>query len=64
MYKVIRDFADLTDGGYVYKAGDEYPHLGATPSEDRIRELSGSANKQGVALIEKVKSTGRKTRRR
>ena len=53
-YKVIRDFADMQDGGHIYKAGDEFPRLGAVPTEERILELSGSNNRIGSALIAEI----------
>lgn len=62
MYRVIKDFADLNDfkktksGNvyYEYSVGDTYPRRGMSPSAERIAELSGSNNKQGVPLIELV----------
>ena len=55
MYKVIREFADLSDDGHVYRAGDVFPRLGAKdPERDRIAELSGSGNKIGCPLIEEA----------
>lgn len=54
MYKVIKYFTDLQDNGHPYHVGDVYPREGLSVSEARIAELSGSKNKQGVALIEKV----------
>ena len=50
-YKVIKQFADLKDGGHVYKEGDKYPRTGYHPTEDRIKELASSANKRGLPLI-------------
>ena len=61
-YKVIRDFADMQDGGYVYKVGDEFPHLGHKPSIERISELSGSNNSIGSALIVEVKAKKKRSR--
>lgn len=57
MYKVIYKFADLQDSGHIYEIGDEYPREGHEPDESRIKELSGSGNKIGKPLIEKVKKT-------
>lgn len=62
MYKVIKGFHDLQDvkktkSGEIYheyKVGDAYPRKGVSPSEDRIAELAGSDNKQGIPLIEFV----------
>lgn len=53
-YKVIKAFTDSQDGRYIYHVGDDYPRKGANPTEDRINGLLGTANKQGVPLIEEV----------
>ena len=50
MYKVIHYFTDLQDDGYAYDVGDEFPHKGMTVTNERIAELSGLENKQGVPL--------------
>lgn len=55
MYKVIKYFTDLQDNNYPYGVGDVYPREGLSVSDDRIKELSGSDNKQGTALIKEVK---------
>ena len=55
MYKVIHYFSDLQDDGYAYNVGDEFPHKGMTVTKERIAELAGSGNKQGVPLIAEVK---------
>lgn len=55
MYKVIHYFNDLQDDGYAYNVGDEFPHKGMTVTKERIAELAGSGNKQGVPLIAEVK---------
>lgn len=60
MYKVIKYFTDLQDDGYAYNVGDTYPRKGLNPSEERIAELSGSENKQGVPLIKEVKQQRKK----
>lgn len=56
MYKVVSDFRDLKDGGYIYRAGDTYPRSGvkAEPTAARIKELSTRENKMKKVLIEKV----------
>ena len=75
VYKVIKRFHDLQDArktksGVVYReynVGDEYPRKGLKVSENRLKELAGSDNKQGVPLIELVeekaapKETAKKT---
>lgn len=53
MWRVIADFADLADGGYIYRAGDNYPRAGK-PSPARVKELSGRNNKRGAPLIERA----------
>ena len=55
MYKVIHYFSDLQDNGYAYNVGDEFPHNGITVTKERIAELAGRENKQGVPLIVEVK---------
>ena len=55
MYKVIHYFTDLQDDGYAYNVGDEFPHKGMTVTKERIAELAGRENKQGVPLIAEVK---------
>lgn len=56
MYKVIKYFTDLQDNSRPYNVGDIYPRKGLTVSEERIKELSGSNNKQNTPLIEEVKA--------
>ena len=53
MYKVVKKFADLQDNNHIYNEGDTFPRDGVKVSAERIAELSGSENKQGVPLIEK-----------
>ena len=54
MYKVINAFTDLKDGNTVYHSGDIYPRKGASVTDERIAELSTSANKLGFPLIAEV----------
>lgn len=54
MYKVVKDFTDLTDNNHVYLAGDTYPRKGAKPDAKRVDELSSKFNKRGEILIEAV----------
>ena len=54
MYKVINAFTDLQDNCAVYHTGDIYPRKGASVSDERIAELSTSANKLGFPLIAEV----------
>ena len=51
MYKVIKAFTDLHVNDYPYRVGDMFPRLGIKVSEKRLKELSGSDNKQGTPLI-------------
>lgn len=57
MYKVIKNFVDLQDNNYPYKAGDVFPRKGLEVKPERITELAGSENKQGTPLIELVDET-------
>lgn len=54
-YQVIRFFTDLQDNEHPYGVGDIYPRTGLTVTEERIKELSGSENKQMRPLIKEVK---------
>ncbi len=51
-YTVIHHFKDLLDDDFSYREGDKYPRDGYYPSNERIRELSSTENKQGKPLIE------------
>lgn len=55
MYKVLKYFTDLQDNRHPYHEGDTFPRDGLNVSEARLEELSGSNNKQGRPLIEKIK---------
>lgn len=55
MYRVTKYFTDLQDNGYAYNEGDTFPRDGVTVTADRIKELSTSANRRGIALIEEVR---------
>ena len=54
MYKVINFFTDLQDFNHPYKVGDVFPRQGMNVSEERLKELAGSRNKQGKPLIAKI----------
>lgn len=62
MYKVIKRFHDLQDARktksgtvyHEYNVGDVFPRDGMEVSEERIQELTGADNKQGVPLIRLV----------
>lgn len=53
-FEVIKYFTDLQDENRPYNVGDTYPREGYEPSLERIAELSGNDNKQGVPLIKAV----------
>lgn len=53
-YKVIHYFTDLQDFNHPYKVGDVFPRLGLSVSDNRLKELSSSNNRQGKPLIEMV----------
>lgn len=55
MFRVIEFFTDLQDGNHAYNVGDTFPREGVTATADRIKELSGTQNKRGIALIEEVR---------
>lgn len=50
-YRVVKFFTDLQDDSHAYNVGDEYPRQGLTVPNARIKELSGSQNKQHTPLI-------------
>lgn len=54
MYKVLSYFVDLQDNNTPYQKGDTYPRKGYVPTDERIKELSTSANKRGVPLIAEI----------
>lgn len=51
MYKVIHYFTDLQDFNHPYNVGDIFPRNGLKVSEDRLKELSTSKNRQKKPLI-------------
>lgn len=57
MYRVIKYFTDLQDKDHPYNVGDIFPREGVNVTEERLAELSGSHNKQGMPLIERVEET-------
>ena len=56
-YRVLTYFTDLQDDDHPYHAGDEFPRAGLSVDANRIKELSGTQNKRGIALIEEVRVT-------
>lgn len=55
MYKVICEFVDLQDDKHYYKIGATFPRRGLKVTNERLEELSTSANKRGKPLIQEVK---------
>lgn len=53
-YEVIKYFTDLQDNRHPYNVGDTYPRKDFETSDERIKELLGSENKQGQPLIKLV----------
>ena len=51
MYRVLKKFRDLQDGGRLYEPGDKYPRPGLEVDDSRLEELSSNRNRRGVALI-------------
>lgn len=58
MYEVIHYFTDLQDFNHPYNVGDIFPRNGLTVNEERLKELSGSSNKQHKPLIRKIEEDG------
>lgn len=54
MYKVLVRFADLQDNDRIYEAGEVFPRLGLTVSDERLAELADSDNRAGRPLIAKT----------
>lgn len=59
-YEVVKDFKDLQDKGYVYRARDPFPREGVEVSEDRIQELSSVENKRKEILIKSKEPDNKK----
>ena len=57
MYKAIEYFTDLQDNNYGYNVGDTFPRSGLEVSDKRLKELAGSKNKRGRAVIELIPDT-------
>lgn len=63
MYKVIKHFVDLQDNNHPYNAGDTFPRSGLEVSTERLAELAGSENLQGVPLIQFVEKKKKKAKK-
>jgi len=54
MYRVIADFADMQDGGYVYHTGDKFPRDGVEADPARLAMLLTNTNRIQKPLIEET----------
>ena len=63
MYKVIAYFEDLQDKRYAYNVGDEYPRKGFEATDERIKELATTQNRQKKPLIKKVEEKSKKPKK-
>ncbi len=54
MYRVIADFADMQDGGYVYHTGDKFPRDGVEADQARLAVLLTNSNRLQRPLIEET----------
>lgn len=61
MYKVLIYFTDLQDDNHPYQPEDIFPRAGLVVSDERLAELSGTNNRRGVKLIEKVATEAAET---
>lgn len=61
MHEVICYFTDLQDNRHPYNVGDKFPRDGLRVSEERIKELSGSNNRQHKPLIQLIKERKEET---
>lgn len=50
-YKVVVRFMDLDDNNFIYEEGWDYPRANHFVSEQRLKELSSTDNRQGMPLI-------------
>ncbi len=64
MYRVIKAFTDMQDNNFAYQVGDEFPRKNFSVLPSRIKELTGSKNRQGVPLIEEVAGKPKRTRKK
>ena len=56
MYTVVKFFTDLHDNNHPYSVGDTFPRDGVEVSAERLADLAGGENKQGVPLIRLVET--------
>ena len=50
-YKVVVRFMDLEDNNFIYEVGWDFPRANHFVSQQRIKELSSTDNRQGLPLI-------------
>ena len=62
-YKVIKAFYDLQNGDHRYEVGDDFAVKGAIVSDKRIKELSGSNNRQKTPLIVETEEKPKKRKK-
>lgn len=60
-YKVINEFRDLEDRGYIYNQGDIYPRKGTEVSDKRIKEIISKRDRYQRVFIEEVKEPKKET---
>lgn len=56
MYRVVKEFYDLTDGFFAYLPGDVFPRKGIEVSQERLDYLAGSWNRLGEPVIVEQKT--------
>lgn len=55
MHRVLKYFTDIQDNGFAYHDAHTFPREGITVSKERLKELSSSANRRKMPVIEEVK---------
>ena len=60
MYKTLVYFTDMQDNDYPYDEGDVFPRQGLSVNENRLKELSTTANRRGIQLIQLVEQEVKK----
>lgn len=51
MYRVVKEFYDLTDDFFAYLPGDVFPRNGLEVSRERLEYLSSRENRLGEPVI-------------
>lgn len=57
MYRVVRDFYDLSDKNRLYQVGDSYPAAGVNPTKGRVKELLTGSNRNGQVYLEVIEGS-------